>query len=174
MRLDRQFTLAIKAVVQSQTTVTALGGDLDFVPFAVEESKSLALAEITKEKVLDTLEQQVTLVGKDLLRRIPELPEATASWLDQYLKGKLVVHVDTQDVTEHIDSLGATFTKLTAGLIVTGMIIGTAIVTTQIWQSSADQMFLPYVAMVIFVITLLVGSLLAWRMLHPPQRLYRE
>jgi ubiquinone biosynthesis protein len=174
LRLDRQFTLAIKAILQSQAAATALGGEVDFVPFAVEEVKSLALAEITTEKVLATLEQQVTLVGKDLLRRVPDLPEATASWLDQYLQGKLIVHVDTQDLTEHIDGVGATFTKLTAGLIVTGMIIGTAIVTTQLWQLSGDQKVLPYLAMLMFVVLLLVGSWLSWRMLHPPRRPYGE
>ena len=174
LRLDRQFMLATKAVVQSEAVVAAMGGHVDFVPFAAEEVKSLAVAEITREKVLDTLSQQVTQVGKELLRRVPNLQDATVSWLDQYMQGKLIVHVDTQDLTEHIDSLGTTFTKLSAGLIITGMIIGSAIVTTQLWQFRADLAILPALAMVVFVTLLLVGARLIWGMLHPPRRPYVE
>ncbi len=174
LRLDPQFMLAIKAVVQSEAVVAALGGHVDFVPFAMEQIKSLELAEITQEKVLDTVKQQITQVGKELLRRVPNLQDATVSWIDQYMQGKVVVHVDTQDLTEHIDELGTTFNKLTAGLIVTGMIVGTAIVTTQIWQSAGEQRILPYAAMVVFVGLLVVGARLVWRMLHPPRRPYVE
>ena len=55
LRLDRQFMLAIKAVVRF---------DLFLVPFAMKEIKSLAVAEITADKVIDTLTQQVTQVGR--------------------------------------------------------------------------------------------------------------
>ena len=103
--------------------------------------------------------QQATQVGKELLHRVPNLRDATMSWLNQFMQGKLIVHVDTQDVTRHIDSLGTTFTRLTAGLIVTGMIIGTAIVITQIWQLWP-----------LFFILLIIGTRLAWQLLHPPRR----
>jgi len=172
LRLDRQFMLAIKAVVQSEGVVTALGGHLDVVPFAMQEIKSLAVAEITRDKVLDTLTQQVTQVGKELMRRVPNLQDATVSWLDQYMQGKLVVHVDTQDLTEHIDGLGTAFTKLTAGLIITGMTIGAAIVTTQMWQFRSEEAILPDLAVGAFVVLLIVGARLVWGLLHPPRRPY--
>jgi ubiquinone biosynthesis protein len=174
LRLDSQFTLAIKAVMQGQAVVTALGAHVDFVPFAVKEVKSLALAEYTSEKVIDALKLQATHIGKDLVRRVPELPDATLSWLNQYMQGKFVVHVDTKDLTQHVDNLGSMVSSLTAGLVITGMIIGTAIVTTQIWQVSPDQKVLPYLAMLLFVGLLFIGWRLVWRMLHPPRRPYVE
>jgi predicted unusual protein kinase regulating ubiquinone biosynthesis (AarF/ABC1/UbiB family) len=182
LRLDPQFMLAIKAAVQTEAVVAALGGHVDFVPFAMEQIKSLELAEITQEKVLDTVKQHaaatpsssITQVGKELLRRVPNLQDATVSWIDQYMQGKVVVHVDTQDLTDHIDELGTSFNKLTAGLIVTGMIVGTAIVTTQIWQSAGEQKILPYAAMVVFVGLLVISARLVWRILHPPRRPYVE
>lgn len=174
LRLDRQFVLAIKAVVQSESVVGALGGHLDLVPFAMQEVKSLAVAEITTDKVMNTLTQQVTQVGKELLRRVPDLQDATVSWLNQYMQGKLVVHVDTQELTEHVDALGTTFNKLTAGLIMTGMLVGTAIVTTQIWQFRGEDTLLPELAVALFAILLLVGARLIWGMLHPPRRPYVE
>jgi hypothetical protein len=90
------------------------------------------------------------------------------------MQGKLVVHVDTRDLTEHVDSLGTTFSKLTAGLIMTGMIIGTAIVTTQLWQFRGQDTILPALALVVFVVLLLVGARLIWGVLHPPRRPYVE
>jgi ubiquinone biosynthesis protein len=174
MRLDRQFLLAIKTVVQSEAVVAALGGGLDFVPFAMQEIKSLTLAEITREKVLDTVTQQVTQVGKEVLRRVPNLQDAAVSWLDQFMQGKLVVHVDTSQLTEHIDALGITFTRLAAALLMAGMLIGTAIVTTQVWQSVGEQRTLAYIAMVVFVILLIAGTRLVWQLLHPPRRPYVE
>ncbi|HEY1296901.1 MAG TPA: AarF/UbiB family protein [Chloroflexota bacterium] len=170
LRLDRQFMLAIKAVVQSEAVVSALGGHLDLVPFAMSEIKSLAVTEITRDKVIDTLSQQLTQVGKEVLRRVPNLQDATVSWLDQYMAGKLVVHVDTQDLTEHIDGLGETFTKLAAGLIMTGMLIGSAIVTTQMWQAVGEQPLIADVAMGVFVVLLAVGGRIMWRLLHPRRR----
>ena len=174
LRLDSQFMLAIKAVVQSEEVVTMLGGELDFVPFAIGEVKTLSLAEVTREKVVDTVTQQVTQVGKEVLRRVPNLQDAAVSWLDQFMVGKLVVHVDTADLTEHIDNLGTTVNKLAAGLIITGMIIGTAIVTSQVWQVSGDQKLFPTLALIVFVGLLLIGSRMIWRMLHPPRRPYVE
>ncbi len=75
------------------------------------------------------------------------------------MQGKLVVHVDTHELTEHIDDLSTIFTKLTAGLIITGMLIGAAMVTTQIAQLWP-----------IFVVLLVVATWLIWHMLHPPRR----
>jgi ubiquinone biosynthesis protein len=172
--LDGQFMLAIKAVVQSEAVCTALGGDLDLVPFAMQEIKSLALVQVTRDKVMETVTQQVTQVGRELLRRVPNLQDAAVSWVDQFMEGKVVVHVDTRDLTEHVDNLGTTFTKLAAALIVAGMIIGGAIVTGQMWQFSGDQKTVPYGATIVFVALLFIGSRLAWRMLNPPRRRYVE
>jgi hypothetical protein len=166
--------LAIKAVVQSEAVIAALGGHLDLVPFAITEIKSMAVAEITADKVVDTLTRQVTQIGKELVRRVPDLQDATLSWVNQYLQGKLIVHVDTKDLTEHVDALGTTFSKLTAGLIMTGMIIGTAIVTTQLWQFRGEEAILPGLALIVFVVLLVAGGRLTWSVLHPPRRPYTE
>jgi ubiquinone biosynthesis protein len=174
LRLDSQFMLAIKAVVQSESVVAALGGEIDIVPFALAEIKSLMLVEVTREKMIDTVSQQVTQVGKELLRRVPNLQDAAISWVDQFMEGRVVVHIDTQDLTEHVDDLGTTFARVGAALIVTGIIIGSAIVTGQVWQSSGTDRTLPYAAIAGFVALGLIGGRLAWQMLHPPRRAYVE
>lgn len=173
LRLDRQFLLAIKATVQSEAVVHALGGGIDYVPFALQEVKTLAVAEVTREKVLDTLTQQVTQVSKELVRRVPNLTDVTVSWLDQFMQGKLVMHVDTQELTDRMEGLSNAFVKLAAGLIIAGMLVGTAVVSSQLWQSSGAGL-LPYIGILVFAIVLFVGFGLMWRMLHPPRRPYVE
>jgi hypothetical protein len=56
----------------------------------------------------------------------------------------------------------------------TGMIIGTAIVTTQLWQFRGEEMILPGLALIVFVVLLIVGARLMWGVLHPPRRPYVE
>lgn len=158
LRLDKQFALTIKAITQSQATVVTLDEDFDFIPFAVQEIKSLALAEITQDKVLEALKLQATHVGKELLRRVPDLQDATVSWLNQYMQGKLIVHIDTQDLAQHVTALDGTLNKVTAGLTVTGMLIGTAIVTTQLPQLWP-----------VFGISFFIAARLTWRVLNPPR-----
>jgi ubiquinone biosynthesis protein len=175
LRLDPQFMLAIKAVVQSEAVSSSLGGGIEIVPFAIKEVRTLTLQEITRDKVVETVTQQVTAVGKELLRRVPSLEDVAVSWLDQFMAGKLIVHVDTSDLTEHIDTLSVSFTRVAAGLIVAAMLVGSALVTDQLWQSSsADQKSLAYLAVLVFVVLLIIGARLVWNMLHPPRRPYEE
>jgi hypothetical protein len=54
----------------------------------------------------------------------------------------------------------------------TGMIIGTAIVTTQLWAFRGDNTILPGLALVVFLVLLLFGARLMWGVLHPPRRPY--
>ena len=90
------------------------------------------------------------------------------------MKGKVIVHLDTSDLSRHVDSLGMNVTRLTAGLIVTGMIIGSAIVSSQMWQlQAAGQEFLPFMAVTVFVILLFVGAVMVWRMTST-KRVFRE
>jgi hypothetical protein len=154
--------------------VHALGGGIDYVPFALQEVKTMAVAEVTREKVLDTITQQVTQVSKELVRRVPNLTDVTVSWLDQFMAGKLVMHVDTQELTDRIDGLSNAFIKLAVGLIVAGMLVGTAVVTSQLWQTGVTAGVLPYLAMLVFGVLLFLGFGLMWRMLHPPRRPYVE
>jgi len=174
LRLDARLTLAIKAVVQSEAVVSALGGNVDVLEFAVGEIGSLTLAQITPEWLKDTVKQQVTHVGKELLRRAPDLQGATLSWLDQFMKGRLEVRVDTSALREDVDNVTQAVGRLSAALIMTGMIVAVAIVTTQIWQAGSQQESLALLATGGLVMLLVIGAWLCWRILRPPKRPYKE
>ena len=85
-----------------------------------------------------------------------------------------MVHVDTQELTEHIDELGMSFSRLAAALVITGMIVGSALVTSQLWQSDTAERVLPDLALGVFVVLLIGGARLIWGLLHPPRRPYVE
>jgi ubiquinone biosynthesis protein len=160
LRLDRQFTLAVKAAAQSQEVVAALGGNLaDFVPFAAKEVGSLAMAEFTPDKVQELLKQQIANVGKELLHRAADVPDAGVSWLNQLMRGRFAVQIDTEQLNQQLKDANNTLTQLIAGLIVTGMIVGTAIVTTRISELWP-----------VYIVLLIIGIRLFWRMLRRPAR----
>ena len=104
MRLDRQLTLGLKAIAQCEETMLALGCTFDVVSFANEQLGDFAAEAFTQEKVIEVVKQQLTVAGKQLIRRVPNLSEATSMWLDQYMAGKLTMHIDTSDLGQHVDS----------------------------------------------------------------------
>ena len=76
------------------------------------------------------IRQTVVQTGKEVGRRIPDLQTATLSWLDQYQKGKIVVEVNTADLSREIGKVSQIGQMLAAGMVIAGMIIATGIVFT--------------------------------------------
>lgn len=171
LRLDRQLTLALKAISQCEETMLALGTKFDVVAFANEQLGGFAAEAFTQEKIIETVKQQLTVAGKQLVRRIPSLPDATNMWLDQYMSGKFTVSLDTSDLGQHVDGFGRAVQRLTAGLIITGIIIGTAIVASQLVAfQDANATWLPMLAVGIFVVMVLLGIVVIWNGLRSGSR----
>lgn len=167
LRLDRQLTLGLKAIAQCEETLFALGTQFNVITFANEQLPDFAIEAITPQKVSELVKQQLTATAKQIVRRVPNLPDATMMWLDQYLSGKFTVHLDTSDLGQHVDNFGVSVRRLTAGLVMTGMIIGTAIVASQflVFQS-ANASWLPIFAVGVFVVMVSVGINVIWNMLR--------
>ncbi len=171
LRLDRQLTLALKAISQCEETMLALGAKFDVVAFANDQLGDFAAEAFTQEKIIENVKRQLMVAGKQLVRRIPSLPDATNMWLDQYMSGKFTVHLDTSDLGRQVDSLGGSAQRLTAGLVITGIIIGTAIVASQLVAfQTASAAWLPYLAVGVFVIMVLVGVVVIWNSLRTGNR----
>ena len=96
----------------------------------LQEARTLARGEFTREALTGRITTQLMVVGRGLIRRAPELGKATLGWLDQYQKGKLEVSVDTSSVNAPIENVSATLRQATVALLISGMIIGSAIATT--------------------------------------------
>jgi ubiquinone biosynthesis protein len=134
LRLDRNFVLAFKTLMQADQIIRALDPDIDFVEAAVESSSLLLRDQINAEAVADMVVTQVSRSAREVVYRAPSLVDATTKWLDQYEQGRLSVHVDTSDLTPQLDKLDRALSKsldqLVVGLVMTGWLVGAAIAST--------------------------------------------
>ncbi len=171
LRLDPQLTLALKALTQAEGFTRALyarGGRGDFVDEGLSIVTELVADNVTPELITDSVKKQLVFVGREVAGRIPSLQEATGKWLDQYLKGQLSVKVDTSDLDPQIRSLGRLARALTAGFLLAGVVIGSAIASRVTDDSSVS--FLTEIAQVFFVggasFAVIVVAVLAWRLIR--------
>ncbi len=104
-------------------------------------------------------------------RRLPDLQTATLSWLDQYQKGKIVVEVNTADLSREIGKVSRIGQMLAAGMILAGMIIATGIIFTATLISGTNIVIflpLPIILLILFAALLVVGIRVTSRMLGGP------
>ena len=134
LRLDRNFVLAFKTLMQADQIIRALDPTINFSRTAVESSAVLLRDQFNMETMVDTAVKQVSRSAREVVYRIPSLVEATTKWLDQYEKGRFTVHVDTSDLSPRVDqldkALSKSFERLILGLVLTGWLVGAAIAST--------------------------------------------
>ena len=172
LRLDNDLTLAIKAVVQAEETATILAFDVDIAQVAFDEAKEATLARLTSEEVERFVANQAIRVGQELVRRLPTLEAAAWSWMDQFGKGKLVVEVDTSELNDQIAKVGDLGRQLAVGMLVTGQLIGTAILAVVLLQPTTLEEFqtFAYLGLVAFGVALMVSLYVLFRALRGPER----
>ena len=166
LRLDSSLTLAIKATIQAEETARALSPTVDLAQAAVEEARLALLESLDPDKVAKRLQGTAVRVAKELGRRAPSLETSALKWLDLIQQGKIVVEVDTTQLSKSIDGVSGLGQQATIGLIVVGQLIGTAIAMSILLQPAlAAYTGLAYVAMIAFGITLLVSFFVLFRVL---------
>ena len=166
LRLDSSLTLAIKATVQAEETARALSPKVDVAVAAMTEAKAALAASLEPERVQKQLTSTAARMSKELARRVPSIESAAFQWLDQFNKGKLVVELDTSQLTNSVDKLGSLGRQATVGIIVVGQLIGTAIAMIILLQPAlASFTSFAYIAMIAFGVTLLVSFFVLFRML---------
>lgn len=130
LRLDPQLTMAVKAMMQAEAVTTLLYPEGGIVATGVPMIKELAAQEVTPERITEEVTKQVTMAARQVFKRVPSIQEATTRWLDQYQKGRFEITVNTSELTKEVDKLGETGRQLVIGIMLVGMIIGSAIATT--------------------------------------------
>jgi predicted unusual protein kinase regulating ubiquinone biosynthesis (AarF/ABC1/UbiB family) len=173
LRLDSNFVLAFKTLMQADQIIRALDPNILFTEVAVESSSGLLREQLNKESVGDMLSKQLSRSAREVAYRVPSLVDATTKWLDQYEKGRLTVYVDTSDLTPHVDKLDRTMTKsldrLIVGLVLVGWLVGAAIASTA--DVNIGDFPLSDLAFYMFLIGAIVGGFVAFQALW---RLRRE
>jgi ubiquinone biosynthesis protein len=173
LRLDPNLTLAIKAIMQAEAVATLLYPEGGLVNDGVPMIKELALEAVTADKVLQVAKDQLMTVGRELVKRLPSLSEATIGWLDQYQKGRLEVHLDTSDLSKEVNKVQGLGRQIVVAILLVGMIVGSAIATSIIVSSQQQAglwRFLARLAYLGYVLAMVVGAILVvvlgWRLLR--------
>ena len=173
LRLDPNLTMAIKAIMQAEAVATLLYPQGGLVNEGTAMITELAVEAVTAEKVMQVAKDQLTSAGREILKRIPSLSEATVRWLDQYQKGRFEVFVDTSDLAKEVNKIQGLGRQMVLAIMVVGMIIGSAIATS-IMASQQLQggvwAFLSKLAYVGYVVAMIIAAIvviqLGWRLLR--------
>ena len=166
LRLDSSLTLAIKATIQAEETATILSPKVDLADAAVTEAQAALLESLEPDRVVRQVQRTAVRVGKELAQRAPSMEAAALKWLDLFNKGKIVVEVDTSQLSDAVQKVGGLGKQATIGLIVVGQLIGTALAMIILLQPALSQFIgFAYAAMIAFGITLVVSFVVLFRML---------
>jgi ubiquinone biosynthesis protein len=134
LRLDSNFVLAFKTLMQADQIIRALDPEMVFTEVAVSSSRAELLEQFNAETVADMFGKQLSRSSREVIYRLPSLVDATTKWLDQYEKGRMSVHIDTSDLTPQVEKLDNVLSKsldrLLIGLIMAGWLVGAAIAST--------------------------------------------
>ena len=173
LRLDSNFVLAFKTLMQSEQIIYALDPNLNFVNTAVESSTILLRQQVNADAISDMVTKQVSRSAREIVYRVPSLVDATTKWLDQYEQGRFSVHIDTSDLTPQVQELDKALSKsmdrLVVGLVMAGWLIGAAIASTV----NVEVMGFPLsdISFYMFLAAAVVGAVVVWQAIR---RLNRE
>jgi len=173
LRLDANMTLAVKALVQTESVARALSSDSSLLSEGVPMLRDQALDTITGEKIVDEAKKQLMGVAGQVVERIPTLTEATAKWLDQYQKGRFEVTLDTSQLSKEVGKLTRLGREIVIAVMLVGMLIGSAVATYGVAATDLHGGLWDLVAriapvgfVVALILTFLIVLRLTWRWLR--------
>ena len=88
LRLDPDMTLALKALLLTESSVAGLDPKLRLLPTAFEESKNLLVAQFDPDKIEQALKRELIRGAKEVVRHIPDIQDAVVVWLDHIRRGR--------------------------------------------------------------------------------------
>jgi ubiquinone biosynthesis protein len=171
LRLDPNLTMAVKALLQAEAFVTLLYPQGGIVQDGAQMVQEMALQQVTADKVVEVVKDQVMMTAREALQRLPTLQGATMSWLDQYQKGRFEVYVDTSALDKSVDKLARLGRQVVIALMLVGMIVGSAIATSVIaivqpeegyWGFAARLAYLGFVVPMFLAILIVLRLLWRW------------
>jgi predicted unusual protein kinase regulating ubiquinone biosynthesis (AarF/ABC1/UbiB family) len=170
LRLDPNLTMAVKALMQAEAFATLLYPEGGIVQEGAQMVQEMALEQVTADKVVEVVKDQVMMTAREALKRLPSLQEATIGWLDQYQKGRFEVYVDTSGLAKEVDKLARFGRQMVIALMLVGMIVGSAIATSVIAFIQPDEQYwgfasrLAYLGFVVpMVVAIFIVLRLLWR-----------
>lgn len=164
LRLGSELTMALKTLIQAEAIVHTLDYWLDITREAFGFIQGFLTEQFNVETVKATVQTQLLRSTKEIVRRLPDLQQATMQWLNQYEKGKFEVEVNTDDLNQRLDIFNVAAQRLAVGIVLLGMIIGSAFATRM--EGAVVGIDLAAVAFVIFIFSIGAGLVMSIRMLR--------
>jgi hypothetical protein len=129
--------------------------------------KEMALEAVTADRIVDEATKQASMAAREIFKRLPTIQEATIKWLDQYQKGRFEITIETSQLAEEVDKLSSLGRQVVIGIILVGMLIGSAIATSVLAYSAPESEFWDFIFRVAYfgylfsmlVAILMVGKL---------------
>jgi ubiquinone biosynthesis protein len=167
LRLDSDLTLAVKALVQTESVARALSTGSGLIAEGVPMLRDMVIESITGEKILDIATKQVMSSAGEVIERLPTLAGATSKWLDQYQKGRFEVTVDTSQLSKEVGKLTRLGREIVIAVMLVGMLVGSAIASYGIAAldlETSSWVFVERLAVVGFVVALILSFIIVLRL----------
>ncbi len=171
MRLDPNLTLAIKSLMQVLAIGNLLFPDGSLMAQSVQIIREQAISLVSSENIQNIATKAAGTVLRQITENLPDLTQATQSWLRQYKKGRFEVYLDTSGMTKEVNKISRFGRQAVIGLILVGLIIGSSIATIGIglgnfegafWRFITQVAVLSYVFSSIVATIIIVGLVWQW------------
>lgn len=127
-KMNSNISMAIKAITQAMEAAATLDPDLDLLHIINTEAQRQLRTQLSPENVRETVQKEALNVGRELIRRVPELRTGAYKWLDNVIAGGVKVQLDTSELSTQVSELDTVLRRVVVGLVVGALIIGTGIV----------------------------------------------
>ncbi|MFN8466667.1 MAG: AarF/UbiB family protein [Caldilineaceae bacterium] len=164
LHLGRDLTMALKTLVQAEQIVHTLSPSLDISKQSLVYIQGFLAEQFNPDTIKATAETQLRRSVKELVRRIPDLQQATMKWITQYEKGEFEVKLDTDELNSRLDVFNLAAQRLAVGMILLGMIIGSAFATSM--EGDIFGVQLAHIAFLIFAFTLAYSVVMVIRLMR--------
>ncbi len=166
LRLDPQLTLAMKALVQAAAFTTTLRPEgYPFVENGYRIVEELVEENVTAEVLANAVKRQATFVAREALGNAPSIQDAAMSWAKQLGRGQFTVKVDTSDLENQVEGARDIARLVTLGIVLTGVIIGSAITASVSAVNTGALGSLTDVAIVAYALGLAVAIVMVVKLL---------
>jgi ubiquinone biosynthesis protein len=162
--LDSQLTLGVKFLVQLDAITVRLFPQGALVPMAVEILGDMLVEQVTVENVSDYLVKEVTRLAGEVVQQLPSLEEATLKWLGMYQRGQFQLKLDTSQFDDTVSRLQGFGSQILVGIMLVGMIIGSAIAATMPALSGQFWSFVPRLAVLGYTVSMVLATVLILRL----------
>jgi ubiquinone biosynthesis protein len=162
LQLDRSLTIALKSLMQTEELVRTLAPDLSFLNAAVEEVQGVILDQIQGEAIYEGIKKQGTRTAKNIMVNWPKWQRAAGRWAQQLESGSFSIQLDTEELNRNIErldtSLNRSVRSVIVGLLLVGMLLGSAIVSL---APIKDLQFLDFLPFDVFILIFIIAATLA-------------